>query len=155
MFRHELAGRLIPNRGARRDDMPGYAFGVPGPAARLAPAVVRRLDLGLVRARADRSAAMASPALLVIGTDRDDPPSWLAAGQAMSNVLLQATADGLATAFLSQAIEVPQLRPQLAAVLGRVGEPQLLLRAGYPRRRARLAPRRPAEEVLTGASLPA
>ncbi len=150
-FRHELAERMIPNRGARRDGMPGYAFGVPGPLARLAPAVMRHLDLGRPRAAADRKLALAAPALAVIGTDRDDPPSWMAAGAAMSHVLLQATADGLATSFLSQAIEVPELRPRLAALLERDGHPQLLLRVGFSRRPARPAPRRPLQDVLTTA----
>jgi nitroreductase len=72
VFRHELAQRLIPNRGRRRDGMPGYAFGVPGPAARLAPTAVRRLDLGRIRAAGDRKLALATPALAVIGTDHDD-----------------------------------------------------------------------------------
>jgi nitroreductase len=147
-FRAELAERLIPNRGRRRDGMPGSAFGVPGPLARLSPAVVRRVDLGRLRAAADRRLALASPALAVIGTDRDDPDQWLAAGQAMSHVLLDATAAGMATSFLSQAIEVPQLRPRLAALLRRPGHPQVLLRIGQPRGRARVAPRRPVSEVL-------
>jgi nitroreductase len=149
VFRHELAQRLIPNRGRRRDGMPGYAFGVPGPAARLAPTVIRHLDLGRLRATSDHALALATPALAIIGTDRDDLPAWLAAGQAMSHVLLQATADGLATSFLSQAIEVPELRPRLAALLHRPGHPQLLLRIGHPRGHAHLAPRRPLAEVLT------
>jgi len=147
VFRHELAHRLIPNRGHRRDGMPGYAFGIPGPLARLAPAVIRHVDLGRLRATGDRKLTLATPALAVIGTDRDDPPAWLAAGQAMSHVLLRATADGLATSFLSQAIEVPELRPRLGALLGRPGHPQLLLRVGHPTGRAHLAPRRPLHEV--------
>jgi hypothetical protein len=149
VFRHELAQRLIPNRGRRRDGMPGYAFGIPGPLARLAPSVIRHVDLGRLRGASDRNLTLATPALAVIGTDRDDPPAWLAAGQAMSHVLLRATADGLATSFLSQAIEVPELRPRLAALLARPGYPQLLLRVGYPTGRAHLAPRRPLHEVLT------
>ena len=71
----------------------------------------------------------------------------MAAGQAMSQVLLRATADGLATSFLSQAVEVPQLR--LTDLLGRGGYPQLLLRVGYPRRGSRSVPRRPLHDVLT------
>lgn len=147
-FRDELAHRLIPNRGDRRDGMPGYAFGAPGPLARLAPSVVRHLDLGRLRAAGDRKLALATPALAVIGTDRDDPLAWLAAGQAMSHVLLRATADALATSFLSQAIEVPELRPRLAALLNRPGHPQLLLRIGHANGRAHLAPRRPLSEVV-------
>jgi hypothetical protein len=147
-FRRELAGRLVPNRGHRRDGMPGYAFGIPGPLARVAPAVVRRADLGWLRAAADRKLALATPCLAVIGTDRDDPPAWMAAGQAMSAVLLQATADGLATSFLSQAIEVDTLRPRLATLAGGGAFPQLLLRVGYPSRPSRPAPRRPLSDVL-------
>jgi hypothetical protein len=147
-FRRELAERLVPNRGPRRDGMPGYAFGIPGPLARLAPAVIRHADLGPLRASADRNLALATPCLAIIGTRGDDPPAWLAAGQAMSAVLLQATADGLATSFLSQAIEVEALRPRLAALTGPDGHPQLLLRVGYPRRQPRPAPRRPLNDVL-------
>jgi len=148
VFRDELAQRLIPNRGPRHDGMPGYAFGAPGPLARLAPTVVRHVDLGRQRATADRKLALATPTLAIIGTDREDALAWLAAGQAMSHVLLQATADGLATSFLSQPIEVPELRPRLAALLDRPGHPQLLLRIGYARGPAHLAPRRPLDDVL-------
>jgi nitroreductase len=151
-FRRELAERLVPNHGDRRDGMPGYAFGIPGPLARLAPALVRRADLGRLRAAADRKLALATPCLAVIGTDRDDPPAWMAAGQAMSAVLLKATADGLATSFLSQAIEVDTLRPRLAALAGGGACPQLLLRVGYPSRAARPAPRRPLADVLAPAA---
>jgi nitroreductase len=154
VFRDELARRLIPNRGPRRDGMPGYAFGVPGPLARLTPGIVRLLDLGRLRAAGDRRLAKATPALAVIGTDRDDPAAWLAAGQAMSRVLLRATADGLATSFLSQAIEVPELRPRLGELLARPGHPQLMLRIGYARGPGHLAPRRPVEDFLASVQLP-
>ncbi len=147
-FRRELSGRLVPNRGHRRDGMPGYAFGIPGPLARVAPAVVRCADLGRLRAAADRKLALATPCLAIIGTDQDDPPAWMAAGQAMAAVLLQATADGLATSFLSQAIEVDTLRPRLTTLTGRRGYPQLLLRVGHPSRAARPSPRRPLSDVL-------
>ena len=148
-FRRELGERMIPNRGTRRDGMPGYSFGLPGPLAYLAPAVIRRLDLGPARAVADRRLAMATPLLAVVGTKHDDPAAWMAAGSAMSHVLLRATADGLATSFLSQAVEVDELRPRLARLLGHDGYPQLLLRVGYPRCAARPAPRRPVQDVLT------
>lgn len=147
VFRHELAERIIPNRGARRDGMPGYSFGIPGPLSRVAPFVVRRVDLGRLRAKSDRALALATPVLAVIGTQRDDPPSWVAAGQAMSRVLLRATADGLATSFLSQAIEVPELRDRLAGLIHHDGYPQLLLRVGYSRRQTRPTPRRSVREV--------
>lgn len=133
-FRHELAERLIPNSGPRRDGMPGYAFGVPGPLARWAPEVIRRVDLGPARSLSDRRLARATPVLLVLGTDKDDRASWVAAGFAMADVLLRAASAGLATGFLSQAIEVPELRPRVGELVQRPGFAQLLLRCGYPTR---------------------
>ena len=150
-FRQELAERVIPNRGHRRDGMPGYAFGVPGPLARLAPAVIRRVDLGRLRASADRRLARSCPVMAVIGTDEDAPRAWMAAGQAMSNVLLEATAHGLASSFLSQPVEVPELRSRLAEQLGHPGYPQLLIRLGYCATVSRPAPRRPVQDVLVEA----
>ena len=149
VFRHELAERIIPNGGGRRDGTPGYAFGMPGSLARVAPLVVRHFDLGWLRARSDRALALATPGLADIGTERDDPAAWMAAGRAMSHVLLRATADGMATSFLSQAIEVPELRPRSAELLDHDGHPPLLLRVGYSRRPARSAPRRPLRDVLS------
>lgn len=154
VFRAELAERLIPNSGQRRDGMPGYAFGVPGVLAPLAPALVRHLDFGRARAAGDRKLAQATPVLAVIGTDSEEPIAWLHAGLALSHVLLRATADGLATSFLSQAIEVPELRPRLAELLGHPGYPQLLLRVGYPTRDARPAPRRGLADVLVPTPAP-
>lgn len=58
-------------------------------------------------------------------------------------------ADGLATSFLSQAIEVPELRARSAELLDHEGYPQLLLRVGYSRRPARSAPWRPLRDVLS------
>jgi len=117
VFRHELAERTIPNRGRRRDGMPGYAFGVPGPLARLTPLSSGTSTwAGCAPVPIGRS-PLTTPVLAVIGTAHDDPPAWMAAGQAMSHVLLRATAGGLATSFLCQAIEVPAPRPRLASLL--------------------------------------
>ena len=55
--------------------------------------------------------------------------------------------DGLATSFLGQAIEVPELRPRSAELLDHDGHPQLLLRVAYSRRPARS--RRPLRDVLS------
>ena len=149
-FRHELAERLIPNSGLRRDGMPGYAFGVPGPLSRWAPEVIRRVNLGHARSVSDGRLARATPVLLVLGTDDDDRASWVAAGFAMADVLLRAASAGLATGFLSQAIEVPELRPRIGELAQRPGFAQLLLRCGYPTRRPRPSPRRAMEDIVIG-----
>lgn len=61
----------------------------------------------------------------------DDAASWLRGGEAMSALLLSATAGGLATAPLSDTIEVEWPRTLLRELLGGVGEPLLVVRLGY------------------------
>ncbi len=84
----------------------------------------------------------------VFAAARDDPAHWLAAGRAAQRLCLAATALGLSTAWVNQPVEVPALRPVLAAWLGLGGRrPDLVLRFG---RGSALPPslRRPVEEVL-------
>jgi hypothetical protein len=84
----------------------------------------------------------------VLGTDSDGPAVWLAAGQALQRVLLRARAAEVWSSFLNQPIEVAELRPRVAEVIGREGEyPQLLLRLGYGPS-IQPQPRRAVEQVL-------
>jgi Nitroreductase family len=148
-FRRELAAWIHHNRTRSRDGMPGYAHGMGDLMSLLGPFVLRTFDWGDGQAARDRQLATGSPVLAVIGTAADDPPSWLAAGQALSSVLLLARAHGVSASFLNQPIEVPELRPQLRNCIGMTGYPQLLLRLGYGPN-ARATPRRPVAEVLVG-----
>lgn len=87
------------------------------------------------------------PAIVVVGSFHDLPLAWLQAGGAMQRVLLTATAGGLATSFLSQAVEVPEYRRQLRTLIGGALWPQAVLRLGH----AAPVPapgRRPLEELV-------
>ena len=53
------------------------------------------------------------------------------AGEAMQRVLLTATADGLAVSFLSQLIEVPEVREAVRRLVGTVRPPLAVLRIGH------------------------
>jgi nitroreductase len=77
----------------------------------------------------------------------DQPEAVLRGGEALSALLLTATAEGLATAPMSDTIEVEWPRHLLKGLLSGVGEPYLTVRLGYldaaaaplppvPRRRA-------------------
>ncbi len=70
--------------------------------------------------------------LAVFISDQNDPAHWVAVGRAYQRFALQATALGIKHAFLNQAVEVPEVRRQVAAHLG-VGarRPDLILRFGY------------------------
>ncbi len=105
---------------------------------------------------ADRGAGGADVAeragVLAICHDDDTRAGWLAAGEALSAVWLEAVAEGLGGVPVSLPVEEPELREQLrSGVLGLAVQPQVLLRLGWPHTSsARLpgAPRRPIDDVL-------
>jgi nitroreductase len=94
----------------------------------------------------DRGAAY----VVLFGTS-DGPPHLLRAGQALSALLLLATAEGLATAPLSDAVEVAWPRRLMRGLLAGIGEPYLAVRLGYAASDEPLppAPRRDPAEVIT------
>jgi nitroreductase len=61
----------------------------------------------------------------------DEPIDLLRGGEALSALLLKATAEGLATAPLSDSIEVEWPRRLLHGLLDDLGEPYLVVRLGY------------------------
>jgi hypothetical protein len=68
-------------------------------------------------------------------------------GQALQSVLLHARTENVWASFLNQPIEVPELREQLATLLGLAGFPQILLRLGYGEE-VPPTPRRTVREML-------
>lgn len=68
--------------------------------------------------------------VIIFGTT-DRPVDLLRGGEAMSALLLRATADGLATAPISEAVEIAWPRRLLSRLLSGVGEPYLVVRLGY------------------------
>jgi nitroreductase len=121
---------LAPGRFAR--GMPGRDFG-PGELEAPPP-----LDDGAL--------------LCVLSSDRDDEPAWLRVGQALSALTLTATVCGLASCPLSQIGEVRVVRDLARQVSPRAGEPQVVLRLGWPATAAYpgpATPRRPLTDVVT------
>lgn len=87
------------------------------------------------------------PFVCLIGSDGDDPKSWLAAGQALARVLLRAASHHIQAQPMTQVTEVAPTRAMLSRDLGLVGHPQILLRMGYAHGRP-VTGRRPVESVL-------
>ncbi|WGH78216.1 Acg family FMN-binding oxidoreductase [Jannaschia ovalis] len=142
-WRDELARWMHPKRE-------GDGLSLPAPAVPVARAVVRRLDLGGRVGAKDRALALRAPVLAVLGTDADGPADRLAAGQALQRLLLVAAAAGLQASYLNQPVQLPALRPRLAALCGGEGAPQILLRIGRQKAILPPAPRRPLAAVMTG-----
>jgi hypothetical protein len=89
-----------------------------------------------------------SAGVAVFVAEKSGPEHWVRAGRACQRFALQATALGLKHAFLNQPIEVAQLRPELAALVGMQGRrPDIVMRFGYGPALP-YSPRRPVEAVL-------
>jgi hypothetical protein len=127
--------------------MPGSALGMSDLTSRLGPFAVRTFDWGRGRAAKDEQLALGSPVLAVLTTKADGPADWLAAGQALGHVLLQATVDDVVASFLNQPVEVEELRGEVAALAGG-GAPQLVLRLGFVAGKVPPTPRRPVADVF-------
>lgn len=131
--------------GARvGDGVPHSALGPRGPRG---TAPVRDLAADPTDQNRERANFEREPQLAVLSTRHDGRADWLRAGQALERVLLEATANGLATSLLNQAIEHDALRWLINDPLGPWRRPQAIVRFGYgppvpP------TPRRPISDVL-------
>ncbi|MFD0433173.1 Acg family FMN-binding oxidoreductase [Streptomyces chartreusis] len=69
--------------------------------------------------------------LALLWTSHDRRDDWLRAGQALQYVLLTATANGVRTSLMHQAMEWPDLRAATALPRHKRCHPQMLIRFGY------------------------
>jgi hypothetical protein len=89
--------------------------------------------------------------ILVLSTYDEGPSSVLRCGEALSAVLLECTASGMATCTLTHMTEMAESRKIVAQVTGTSGQPQVLIRVGRSpahEQRVEPTPRRPLTEVL-------
>jgi nitroreductase len=84
-----------------------------------------------LRLATDGNGVEQDPQIAVLSTRYDGPVEWLRAGQAMQRVLLVATAHGVATTVLNQAIVHDALRWLVNDPLGTWHRPQAVIRFGY------------------------
>lgn len=146
-FRAELARWMKPRAGRDHDGLSGGAFGMPDLLTPVGAMAVRAIDMGETVAAKDRALAAAGPVLGLLTTPEDTVADWLAAGQALSRVLLTLTARDMTSAYLNEPVEVEELRARLRETLNIGGVPQLLLRIGYGPELTPAA-RRPLSDVL-------
>ncbi|MFJ8887330.1 Acg family FMN-binding oxidoreductase [Streptomyces sp. NPDC102402] len=125
-------GNLGPvPRGGRPDDPP-----------------VRDMAVGLDLPGRGSAAFEPHPDLAVLETSDDDAGSWIAAGQALQRLLLEATGHGIAASFANQPLEDAELRPDVSGGAAHYGYPQMVLRLGYATEQPPASPRRPLSQVI-------
>jgi hypothetical protein len=146
-YRQELADWVRENATTERDGIPSYALGISPVEAPVAPLMMSVFDLSDMVERKDYKLVMTAPALVMLGTDADNPACWLAAGQALAKVLLRAAAEGVSASFFNQVIEIEKVRAWLHGATQVPNYPQLLFRLGYGPF-IKPTPRRPVDDVL-------
>jgi hypothetical protein len=127
-------------------------FGTPRPLSRLTGLLLSRVNFG--RAIGKRNAALLSRAPLIglISARTDDRTSQVRTGQVLERLWLHATRIGVALQPMSQALEVPSLRAELARAIPESGWiPEQVFRIGYPLGSGEQhTPRRSLDQVLLG-----
>ncbi len=125
------------------------AFGHRGLRAWLERVSVRFGDFAREQSRKDTAALKSSPLVAALSSRADDAPSQVRVGQVFERIALTATEMGIHVHPMSQALEIPALRAELAALLPAQAIPQHLFRLGYGAEESvPHTPRRPLEEVL-------
>lgn len=150
-FMRELKSwlRFNPRQAAETGDgLYSAASGSPTLPTWLGP---RALDLFLTSksesAKYSRQ-LQSSSGVAVFSGAREDREHWVLVGRACQRFALQATALGLKHAFVNQPVEVPKLRPELAALVGMLGRrPDIVMRFGYGPLLP-YSPRRPTAAVV-------
>jgi nitroreductase len=113
----------------RRDGVPAVAVPrVGAPSGDEVP--VRDFDTRGAGQLPAQTRSSARQCLLLLGTERDDPESWLRAGEALERMLLEIARHGFTASPLTQVVEVEATREQLREDLALGFAPHLLLRVG-------------------------
>lgn len=148
-YRRELAQWVRSSRASRADGMSLASFGLSDQLSSIIARLIEWLDLGFGTATKHQRLAEQTPWLGLLLSERDDEQSWLRTGMALADILLEATAGGIACSFLNQPIEVPASRPRLGPIFGTSGLPQMLIRLGRTANTA-IAARREPRHVIGG-----
>ncbi|MHA6794304.1 Acg family FMN-binding oxidoreductase [Pseudonocardia bannensis] len=150
-FRAELAAWT----GDANDRSDGVPVSAGGPLPELQDKwVLRDFTGGQGRPRVAGKDFEAEPLIAVLGAHLSGPSAEIQAGQALQRVLLTATVHGLSVSFLSQLVEVPDIRQQMQRMISATRPPQIVLRVGHGWPVAGLTPRRPVEDLVLAQSAP-
>jgi nitroreductase len=127
-------------------------FGTPWLMSKVAQLAVTYLNMGKGTAKKDSDLLMSAPVLAVISSSTDDRTAQVKAGQVFERVALMATALGIRVHPMSQILEIPEFKAEVAELIPAPDVvPQHTFRLGYAEREEGHTPRRPLADVLVQA----
>ena len=138
-----------PYQNFSHNGMAAYPQEIHASLDAIAPLISFTIRSDLAKLQSDRELHVSEtvPMLSVLSTNNDAPQDWLAAGQALARVLLQARGNGLQVSFLNQPIEIRDLRLQLQNILKIESHPQVLLHMSYGEK-TKPTPKRTLDELI-------
>jgi nitroreductase len=124
-------------------------FGTPWLMSKVSQLAVTYLNMGKGTAKKDSDLLMSAPVLAVISSSTDDRWAQVQAGQVFERVALMATALGIRVHPMSQILEIPEFKIEVAELIPAPGVvPQHTFRLGYAELEEGRTPRRPLADVL-------
>lgn len=124
-------------------------FGTGWLMSKIGKLAVSYIDMGKSQGQKDSDTLMSSPILGLISSEQDDRRSQLRVGQVYQRLSLLAASHGIWCQPMSQIVQVPKLKAEVAALIPDSGlVPQHPFRMGYAPAEKYHTPRRPVEEVL-------
>ena len=124
-------------------------LGARWPVSRIAQAVVTNVNMGESTARKNAALIAGASSVGILWTHTDTHDDHVRAGRAYERIALAASAMGIATHPVSQALEVPRLKDRLATLLPVADAvPHHVFRMGYATDEDRATPRRRPEQMI-------
>lgn len=124
----------------------GVPSGALGPRPDESPLAYRDLGSDVDEEQREPASFESVPQIAVLVAPTDGPAEWLRAGMALQRVLLVASAHGVSASFVNQPLEHPEQRGYVRTIVGS-GQPQQIIRLGYPSGPGVRTPRRPWREL--------
>lgn len=124
-------------------------FGTPWLLAKLSQLAASYLDLDKYATKQDSDLLMSAPAFAILCSVEDDRESQVKVGQVFERIALTAAALGISVQPMSQIVQVPETRAELAKLIpGASAFAQQPFRLGYAEPEKEHTPRRRFEETL-------
>jgi hypothetical protein len=124
-------------------------FGMAWLFDKLSQLAVSYLDVGKYAAKKDSDLLMSAPVLAILCSKRNDRVSQVKVGQVFERIALMAAALGISIQPMSQVVQVPQLRAEIASLVPELDAfPQHPFRLGYAEPESQHSPRRHLREAM-------
>lgn len=147
-FRRELASWTDRRRLLSGDGTPQATLSTKRILTSMEPLAERRFTVEDDSVVSDEKMLDHMPVLAVLGSVTGALSNKIMAGRGFAALILEAELRGIAFSTLNQPCQLPETRLRMYDELGLQGRAHIILRLGYPKKKAEILPRRPIGSVV-------